>query len=179
MENSKENLSSPQTSKQQNLTSPPPIEIRRQFAVSVKKLFQAFTSAEALKAWWWPKDLYADKVNLDFKIGGRYFINMQGSTKGGGAGMTGQFTEIIENRRIVMTDQFANEQGQAITAKEANMAGDWPATATIILEFDDLENDRSQLHLIQNGIPFDVQEDCVKGWEQSFDKLDKYLTKAH
>jgi hypothetical protein len=33
-----------------------------------------------------------------------------------GGGMTGQFEELTENERIVMSDQFADENGRAISA---------------------------------------------------------------
>jgi uncharacterized protein YndB with AHSA1/START domain len=53
------------------------LEIRRPFQAPVERLFEAFTSAEALKAWWWPNGLHADRIDYDFREGGKYFINMK------------------------------------------------------------------------------------------------------
>src|SRR5437868_14586671 len=83
------------------------IEIVREFSVPVGQLFEAFTSSEVLKIWWWPKGLYSDHVEIDFREGGKFFINMKGFERGG-SGMTGNFEEIVKNERIVMTDQFAD-----------------------------------------------------------------------
>lgn len=155
------------------------IEITREFSVPVEKLFHAFTNAEDLKVWWWPKDLYADRIDLDLREGGRYFFNMKGYDQGGG-GMTGEFEEIIENKRLVMTDQFADAKGRPISAAEANMPGEWPEKAYITFEFETIDENHSRFKLFQQGIPNELQKDCIHGWNQSFDKLQKYLkSKKH
>jgi uncharacterized protein YndB with AHSA1/START domain len=153
------------------------LEIRRGFNVSVENLFAAFKASETIKEWWWPQGLYTDQVDIDFREGGGYFINMKG-LDGGGGGMTGEFKEIIENRRIVMTDQFADKNGRAITAAEAKMPGVWPKVVYITFEFAVVDGNTSQLVLSQEGIPNEMQEECIKGWSQMFDKLEKYLTKG-
>ena len=148
--------------------------IEREFTVPVARLFDAFTKSESLKVWWWPSGLYADHVDLDFREGGRYFINMKGYDKGGG-GMTGQFEEIVPNECIVMTDQFTDEKGRAISAAEAQMPGEWPELTYITFEFESLDKNTSLLKLSQQGIPNELQKDCIQGWSESFDKLEEYL----
>jgi uncharacterized protein YndB with AHSA1/START domain len=155
---------------------PQSLEILREFSAPVEELFQAFTKPDVIKIWWWPQNLYADHVDLDFREGGKYFINMKGFDRGGG-GMTGIFQEIIPNKRIVMSDQFADLNGKPISAREAKMAGNWPEEVRITLEFSSLGDNGSQLHLSQEGIPAELQADCIQGWEQSFDKLENYLYK--
>lgn len=151
------------------------LEIERKFDVPVETLFKSFTSPEALKIWWWPKGMYADRIDYDFREGGEYFINMKGFD-GGGGGMTGHFEEIVPNERIVMTDQFADENGRAISAAEANMPGIWTDLIYITFEFESLGDNSSCFHLSQNGIPNELQEECIQGWQESFNKLEKYLS---
>lgn len=150
------------------------LEIERTFPVAVDQLFSAFTTAEALKAWWWPKDLYSDHIEIDFREGGRYFIKMKGFERGGG-GMTGRFEAIEEHKRIVMTDQFSDENGQPISAEEANMTGVWPELIYITLDFECIDRNTSRLKLSQEGIPNELQKDCTQGWSESLDKLETYL----
>jgi uncharacterized protein YndB with AHSA1/START domain len=150
--------------------------IERKFNVPVRNLFSAFKNPEAIKAWWWPKGLFTDQVNFDFREGGTYFINMKGNEEFGG-GMTGQFEEIIENELIVMTDNFANANGQKISAKDAKMPGEWPETCYITFEFSPAGETMSRVVLSQEGIPNDQQEQCAVGWNQMFDKLTSYLTR--
>lgn len=152
-----------------------PLEIEREFNVPVAKLFEAFTTAEAIKAWWWPKGLYSDEVKIDFREGGEYFINMKGFDKGGG-GMTGGFEEIVQDERIVMTDHFADENGRVITAEEAGMGGDWPEVGYITFNFESVGEGKSRFKLSQDGIPDEMRKDCIQGWNESFDKLEKYLS---
>ena len=156
------------------------LKIDRKFNVAVDKLFQAFTTSDSIKAWWWPNDFYSDRVDLDFREGGKYFINMKGFDKAievGGGGMTGQFEEIVKNRRIVMTDSFADEKGNAISAAEAKMPGSsWPKIAYITFEFEPVSENRSQISLSQEGIPNETQKECIQGWNEMFDKLEKYLS---
>lgn len=151
------------------------LEIERTFSAPVSDVFDAFRNPETLKVWWWPKGLYADRVDLNFREGGNYFFNMLGFDRGGG-GMTGQFEEIVENERIVMTDQFADENGRAISAQEAKMPGDWPEICYVTFEFESLGDNTCRLHLSQEGIPNELHAECIQGWNESFDKLDTYLT---
>jgi uncharacterized protein YndB with AHSA1/START domain len=150
------------------------LEIDRKFSVPVEKLFAAFTTPEAIKAWWWPKGLHSDRVDMEFREGGQYFINMKGYEQGGG-GMAGQFEEVVENKLLVMTDNFADEKGNIISAKEAKMPGEWPKVGYITLEFSAAGENSSTLKLSQEGVPNELQKDCVQGWTESFDKLDNYL----
>lgn len=153
------------------------LEIRREFQVPVARLFEAFASAEALKAWWWPNGLHADRIDLDFREGGRYFISMKGQVQGKdvSGGMTGEFEEIVESERIVMTDSFADENGSEISAKEAGMPGQWPELIFITFEFQAAGKEASRFRLAQQGIPDEMHKDCVQGWSESFDKLERHL----
>lgn len=150
------------------------LEIQRAFDVPVDRLFAAFKSAETLKKWWWPKEPYSDRIDLDFREGGKFIINMKGYSQGGG-GMTGQFKEIEINKRLVITDQFADENGNLISAKEANMPGKWPKVINITIDFEPIDEYTSRFTLHQEGIPNDLQNDCIQGWSESFDKLENYL----
>ena len=121
--------------------------------------------------------LNADRIDLDFREGGMYFISMKGHVQGKdvSGGMTGQFEEIVENERIVMTDSFADDKGRAISAQEAGMPGQWPEQISITFEFDAAGKDASRFRLAQQGIPDEMQNDCAQGWSESFDKLETFL----
>ncbi len=153
----------------------PLLVIDRDFNVPVKKLFDAFTNVEKLKAWFWPNGLYSDHIEMDFREGGKYFINMKGMEDHGG-GMIGQFEEIIPNKRIVLTSQLADKNGNPISAKDINMPGEWPEIIYITYEFSPITESKSHFKLSQQGIPNEAQRDCYRGWGESFDKLERYLS---
>ncbi|MEO5667106.1 MAG: SRPBCC domain-containing protein [Bdellovibrionota bacterium] len=150
------------------------LQIEREFEVSISRLFEAFKTSEALKVWWWPQGLHADLIDIDFRKGGRYFINMKGHDQAGG-GMTGIFEDIIENECIVMTDQFSDKNGHAISAQEAKMPGTWPEIIYITFDFESVSENKSRFLLSQEGIPNAMQKDCIQGWTESFDKLETSL----
>jgi uncharacterized protein YndB with AHSA1/START domain len=129
-----------------------------------------------LKAWWWPLGLYTDHIELDFKVGGKYFINMKGFDQQGGGGMTGQFVEIIQNKRIVMTDNFSDDKGNVISAQEAKMPGVCPEVGYITFDFESIDETTSSFKLSQEGIPVEAHKDCIQGWSESFDKLREYFS---
>lgn len=150
------------------------LEIEREYSVPVRQLFSAFASSKAIKAWWWPQAFYTDHVELDFREGGRYFINMKGANQSGG--MTGEFEVIIDDELIVMEDQFADERGRVISAKEAKMPGEWPEAVYITFDFSSAGEGKSRVKLSQEGIPNELQADCKQGWSEMFDKLEAYLS---
>lgn len=142
-----ENSNQTQTSKNLKADSGS-VEVIRDFDVPVNELFEAFTSVEALKIWWWPRGLYTDQVEIDFREGGKYFFNRKGFDEGE---LAGHFKEIVPNKRIVMSD--------------------------IAFEFEKLSSRRSRIILSQDGIPEAMREETIKGCNESFDKLEAYLKK--
>ena len=86
--------------------------------------------------------------------------------------MTGDFQEIMENERIVMTDQFSDAQGRPISAQEAKMNGVWPTVIYITFDFESVGESTSRFTLSKEGIPNEMQ----KGWSESLDKLEVYLS---
>jgi uncharacterized protein YndB with AHSA1/START domain len=148
--------------------------IQRTFNVPVEDLYLTFTTPEDIQAWWWPQGLFADKLEYDFREGGHYFIRWK-SDDGKFGGMSGEFEEIVNNKRIVMAGGFADENGRAISAQQAGMSGVWPETGYITFEFNADRDGVSRVTLSQQGVPNEGQKDCKKGWSQMFDKLEKYL----
>jgi uncharacterized protein YndB with AHSA1/START domain len=153
------------------------IVIERDFSAPIEKVFDAFINPETLKIWWWPKGLYSDYIEMDFREGGKFFINMKGIS-GKGGGMTGEFEEIVKNERIVISDQFADEKDQPLTAKDVDMPGEWPEKVYTTYEFSSIDANKTHFKLSQQGVPNEAQRDCYQGWNESFDKLENYLSKG-
>lgn len=169
-----------QTSQENHRSSTPQsnlLQLKHEYAVPVEQLFAAFTTPEALKRWWWPNGVDADRIDLEFREGGGFFISMRGNKNF--HGMTGEFEEIVPNERLVMTDQFADENGRPISAKEAKMPGEWADVCYITFDFDSLDANRSRVRLSQQGIPNEMQKDCLRGWTEMFEKLERYLSKGN
>jgi hypothetical protein len=81
---------------------------------------------------------------------------------------------VIEETKMQHT-RFAEASGHPITHHETAIAGALPEFMNLSSNFEvDRENASRTLHP-QEEIPDEVQEDCVEGWADSFDKLESYL----
>jgi uncharacterized protein YndB with AHSA1/START domain len=67
------------------------------------------------------------------------------------------------------------ESQQNLRRREAEEQ--WSQPILITFEFEATGKDASWLRLTQEGIPDEVQKDCIQGWSESFDKLEQYLAR--
>lgn len=88
--------------------------IHRELAAPLVKVWQAWTSAEALGAWWGPRGLGLRVERFDFRPGGLFHYAML--PPGGEPPMWGrfQFRVIEPEARLEWINSFANESGEVI-----------------------------------------------------------------
>lgn len=85
---------------------------------------------------------------------------------------TGIYKEIIPYKKIVCTDSFADSNGKTVNASYYNMPGDWPNELLVTVKFEELHG-KTHMHLLHEGLPLDQAENCIKGWQSMFDKLER------
>lgn len=146
------------------------ISIKRIFDLSINTVWKAFSEPESCKKWWGPKGYSCPDCTIDFKQGGKYLISMQGSD-GIKIWSTGTFKEIIAHKKIVYTDTFSDNKGNVVPASYYKMPGEWPLELIVTVEFEEVDGKTNML-LLHDGIPEDMQKDCINGWQQMFDKLE-------
>jgi len=78
------------------------LEVRRTFAASRQRVFDAWTTAEALKQWHAPENAEVQRASVDFRVGGRYLIEMRGND-GNLHRVGGEYREIDAPKRLVIT----------------------------------------------------------------------------
>jgi uncharacterized protein YndB with AHSA1/START domain len=147
------------------------VAIDRTFNLPLETLWKAWTDAESMKKWWGPKDFSCTSCTLNFRQGGSCHMNMV-DREGKETWSINVYKEIIPGKKIVMTDNFADSKGNVISPAQAGMPGDWGKELIITLEFED-KGDKSGLKLRHEGIPRSMHGDCVQGWQESLDKLEK------
>lgn len=153
--------------------------IERIFEASREKVWEAWTNPEMMKKWWGPKDFSAPFIQIDLRVGGKYLFCMRGAATPGGAEQdfwsTGVYKEIIKPEKLVMTDSFSDEKGNAIPASQYGMAGDWPLELLVTVLFKEQGN-KTKITLEHKGMPADQNRELARqGWNQSFDKLAEIL----
>ena len=87
---------------------------------------------------------------------------------------TGVVQEFIPEKRLVITDNFSDSKGEIVNASELDMPGDWPMEMQITFELEEADG-ATKLLLTHEGIPEEMHDECVKGWSESFDKLEERI----
>ncbi len=80
--------------------------------------------------------------------------------------------EIIPEKKLVITDSFADEKGNIVPAADYGLPGDWPRETLITIELQEADG-ATKFKLRHEGIPGEAHDDCVKGWSECLDKLEK------
>ena len=153
--------------------------ITRTFNAPRELVWKAWTEPEQAKQWWGPKAFTAPFAKIDLRVGGKYLLAMR-SPEGQDFWSTGTYEEIAPQERLVMTDSFADETGNIVPASHYGMSPDWPLELTVTVTFEKAGNN-TRMTLKHSGIKNISDTDysnMKQGWEESFDKLAAYLTKA-
>ena len=100
------------------------------FNAPLNKVWEAWTKPESMMKWWGPKNFTAPVIKIDLKEGGSYLYNER-SPDGKDYWNTGVFKEIIPMKRIVLTNSFADADGNIVPASYYGMSGDWPLKSDV------------------------------------------------
>lgn len=149
------------------------IVIERVLNLPLSKVWKAWSEATNFKKWWGPKDFTCPSSSVNFKTGGKYLHCMR-SPAGEEFWSTGVYEQIVPQKKIVFTDSFSDSKGNIISATEHNMPGDWPLELLITVTMEEA-NGKTFLRLQHQGIPDEMYEECIQGWHESLDKLEKNL----
>ena len=149
------------------------IVIHRVFKLPVSKVWQALTVPEYFKKWWGPEGYTCPYSEMEAKAGGRYLNCMQ-APDGKKSWSTGTVQEFIPEHKLVVTDNFSDEKGNIKTAADYGMPGDWPTESLISFELEEADG-ATKLVVAHEGIPAEMHDDCLQGFNESLDKLEESL----
>ncbi len=167
------------------------LTITRIFDAPVEQVWKAWTDPETFKKWWGPKDFTCPVAKIDFRVGGKYHVAMHGP-KGTefdkDLWSTGVYKEVVpmdpstqlRAGKIVVTDSFADEQGNVVSAAHYGMPDSFPMETSITITFEEQDGKtKMTLHYPSiEGIEGKMLEDMTQGWNQSFDKLAETFKKG-
>ena len=87
---------------------------------------------------------------------------------------TGVVQEIVPEKKLVITDSFSDSKGNIISAADIGMPGDWPRELLITFELKEADG-ATKLKLTHEGVPEEAHDQCVQGWNECLDKLEKNM----
>jgi uncharacterized protein YndB with AHSA1/START domain len=162
----------------QRTTTPADVlTITRVFDAPRELVWKAWTDPEMIKRWWGPRDYSAPFAVVDLRVGGKFHYCMR-SADGQDIWATGVFREIVAPERFVVTDSFADEQGNVVPATHYGMGEDIPLEMLITVTLEDLDG-KTRLTLEHAGLPVgEMKDGANQGWNESLDKLAAALAAA-
>ena len=139
-------------------------------------VWRAWTEPERTMRWWGPKTFTSPACEIDLRIGGQYLSSMR-APDGKDYWSTGVYREIVEPERLVMTDCFADAEGNTVPASYYGMSGDWPLEmlVTVTLEEQDGKTKLTIRHSGTEGVSAEDRQNMTQGWNESLDKLEQVL----
>jgi uncharacterized protein YndB with AHSA1/START domain len=151
--------------------------LTRTFDAPRALVWKAWTKPEQLMRWWGPEGFTSPVCQVDLRVGGAYLFCMR-SPEGKDYWSTGVYREIVEPERLVCTDCFADEKGNAVPASHYGMAGDWPAELLVIVTLQERQG-MTTLTLEHFGLPEgEMSRLTAAGWNGSFDKMARALERT-
>ena len=162
-----------QRATQQDIALQNHLVIHRVFNLPVKVVWRALTDPEYFKKWWGPKGFTCPVSKMEARVGAKYLNCMRGPD-GKEYWSTGVVKELIPEKKLVVTDSFSDEKGNIKNAADYGMPGEWPRELQITFELQEADG-ATKLKLTHEGVPDEMHEECKKGWNESFDKLEENI----
>jgi uncharacterized protein YndB with AHSA1/START domain len=154
---------------------PKVVEFKRTYDAPVGKVWQAWTDASQLKKWWGPDNVTVPECDVDLKVDGRIYIVMEATeAMGEYAGtrwpMEAKITELKPESKLVYQarawTEGAEEDTTIETVQELTLTEEAGKTNLQL---------KATLHKV--GPKAGMAAEGMKyGYEQQFNKLDKFLT---
>ena len=150
------------------------VVIERSFDAPMVLIWQMWTEPKHFKAWYGPNGSTVPVARMDVRVGGSRLVCMQMETPGGPMQMwfTGEYREIVKNKRLVYTESMSDENGNVVSPSDVGMPEGHPTTTEVTVELEDVAG-RTKMVMTHAGIPGDSPG--AAGWMAALDKLAAYV----
>src|SRR5215216_2678057 len=150
------------------------IVIERIFDAPVDLIWQMWTQPEHFKNWYGPAGFTVPVAEMDVRIGGKRLFCMERQSPDGSMKMwmTGEYTEIVPNERLVYTESPSDENGNLVSPSAMGMPDGYPVVTEVTVLLEELGG-RTKMVMTHAGVP--AASGAGGGWEQAFDKLAGYI----
>lgn len=125
------------------------------------RVWRAWTDPAEVKKWWGSGDNYAESVEMDVRVGGRFRIVMRGA-EGGRYVAEGTYEEVVPSVKLVHTWMWGDGAWADIDMR-------------VTIEFSD-DGDGTKIVLTHENFP--DQEACDihnQGWTGQLGSMEKYI----
>ncbi|MGW8144074.1 MAG: SRPBCC family protein [Anaerolineales bacterium] len=158
-----------------NTISKDAIVIERTFDATIDLIWQMWTDPEHFKNWYGPTGFSVPIAEMDVRLGGKRLICMSSPDGSMKMWTTGEYKEVVQNKRLVYTDSPSDENGNQVSPSAMGMPAGYPTTTEVTVQLEDLGG-RTKMVMTHTGVPVDSGANA--GWEQAFDKLADHIESA-
>jgi uncharacterized protein YndB with AHSA1/START domain len=150
------------------------VVIERTFDAPVALIWQLWTQPELFKKWYGPTGFSVPVAEMDVRVGGKHLFCMQSPDGSMKMWSTGEYLEVVPNKRLVYTDSMADEHGNVVMPSTYGMNdAEYPTTTEVTVVLEDLDG-RTKMIMTHAGVPANEQG-ANEGWNQSFAKMDNHI----
>jgi uncharacterized protein YndB with AHSA1/START domain len=134
---------------------------RRTIAADVKRVFEAWTRPEHLRAWWGPRPVRCSEAEVDLRIGGHYRI-VNDLPDGSHIVIEGMFTAIEPPTKLVYTWNVSPG----------------PETTEVVTVMFEARGDTTEVIVVHEHIATQAQRDShEEGWIGCLDGLERFFAR--
>jgi len=140
------------------------LEMKRVLPAAPSVVFGAFSEPHRLAKWWGPEGFTAPSLEFDPRVGGSYRIEMQ-PPEGAPFYLTGEFREVDPPARLAYTFVWEDPDPDDVeTLVELSFGALGESTDVVLTQGPFKTGARRELHW--------------DGWTDSFDKLERLISRA-
>ena len=140
----------------------PVLQLRRVIAAPRDRVFNAWTTPEAIQVWFGPADCRVLNAEVDLRVGGEYSFSLL-TQRLGEIKVSGRYREVTPPAKLVYTWQW---EGHGELA-----AG----TSLVTVQFIS-SGAETEIRLTHEQLPsIESRDHHGHGWSGAFDNLEKYL----
>lgn len=144
------------------------------FDAAPAAVFQAWTDPEQLKHWYAPDGCTVEFKTIEVTPGGHFHSCIHDPVHGD-CWITGTYTEVQSNEKLVFTMVLSDENGRNASAVEAGKPEDWPAEILTTVTFEPVGH-QTKVTIHQTVPEAEAKKTgAYQSWIKMFNKLNLLL----
>jgi uncharacterized protein YndB with AHSA1/START domain len=146
------------------------VVITRTLDAPVELIWRMWTEPEHFAGWYGPDEVSVSVDRMDVRVGGGRLVCMEMQSRNGTMRMwfTGEYREVVVNKRLIYTEAMADENGELVVPSDLGLPADHPAVTEVHVAFEEIAG-RTRVVLTHIGIP--EGSPGAAGWNMALDKL--------
>jgi uncharacterized protein YndB with AHSA1/START domain len=149
------------------------ITVTRVFNAPVKLVWKVWTDPELVKRWWGPKHFISPVAKIDFREGGKSIVSMKAPKEMGGQEFYSvwEYSKIIPLETIEFIQSLSDKDGNRTDPVKLGMPSDFPIDIKTVVTFRKLQNNSTEMTVIEYADFVTISDFARIGLEQSLDKM--------